>query len=169
MTHTHQCQRPEVSPDVRSIEKEKRTAAGDANVVRLFEGLEGLLLSFSSVHLMRISEPIGPGGTSDEESGDWSATLLPDPSHRSAASGSGSGKKIVAQASSLIELLARLVDGSKKKVCAKCREVKLLTGFSIDRSKEDGRCRSCRRCESQRVMSYQKRKKKRATNKVRSA
>jgi hypothetical protein len=134
------CVLSEIDPDAEA--KAKKKQAQIDNIVRLFEGIEGVINEASSVHLFCVGE--------EEQFEDvrvWNATVLRE-----------DGKRVEVQGRTLMDVMAALVDGQKEKICRTCKEPKYLTSFSVDRSQKDGRCSACRRCESIRVTRQNKQK-----------
>lgn len=54
-----------------------------------------------------------------------------------------------------------------KKICTKCKEEKLITGFFKDRSRKDGLSNQCKECSKDRYLTYQKTDKGKASQKYR--
>jgi hypothetical protein len=136
------CRRPVVAVATAVDPKSKKTPGEIDNLVRCFEGFECLVASASSVHISRVI--VGDCG---RDLVSWNATVLRE-----------EGRPRVVRAKSLIELFMKLVDGEREKICARCQESKPTTDFSVNRSRADGRCRNCKRCESLRVMGCQRKK-----------
>jgi hypothetical protein len=140
------CIRPDVSPaavDPRALRSKEETD----RVVRLFEAFEGLVVAASSVHVSRVVDEEDDMVNTRSQIRCWDVTVIHE-----------NGKASVFQSKTLIEVIMKMVDGEQEKICEGCWETKLLPAFSVDRSRPDGRCRNCRRCESARVYRSQRKK-----------
>jgi hypothetical protein len=140
------CTRPNVAVaavDPRALRSNEEVD----RVVRLFEAFEGLVIAASSVHVSRVVDDDDDLINPRSQIRSWDVTVI-----------SEGGKAKIFQAKTLIEVMMKMVDGEQEKLCESCWETKFSSAFSVDRSKPDGRCRNCRRCESSRVYRSQRKK-----------
>lgn len=130
------------------FDKPQTTLRELTNLERLWNGLMKLIEQSSSAHFHSYE------GESDRE---WSATILFESEDLFKTRDT-----VFASGATFEHLIVKLVDGDSEKICVRCRERKSLSAFSIDRARSDGRCGTCRKCESARVSQYQKEKRRKA-------
>lgn len=81
------------------------------------------------------------------DTGEWIGTVSADGVRRNAVR------------KDLLTCLQALIGTEKLKTCRDCHEVKPLSAFSFDKSRDDGHNRSCLVCERARVKAHAQKKK----------